>query len=67
MEEENKKEKAPWWLLPGIILFIVAIIYAIIGLVGATIFVGLELFKSPIGIIILILAIIGGITLFKRR
>lgn len=67
MEEENKNEKAPWWLIPGIILFIAAIIYLIVGAVGATIFVGSQLFKSPVGVIILILAVIGAIALFAKR
>ena len=67
MEEENKNEKAPWYLFLGIILFIVVIIYVAIGAIGATIFVGWQLFQSPVGVIILVLAVIGAIALFSRK
>ena len=67
MEEENKNEKVPWYLYAGLILVVVVILYLIIGAVGATIFVGSQLFQSPIGVIILILAVIGAITLFSRK
>lgn len=67
MEEENKNEKVPWYLYAGLILVVVAIIYLIISAFGATIFVGSQLFKSPVGVIILILAVIGAIALFARK